>query len=144
MLTDAQVERYSRQVILPEVGGRGQARLLGARVALAGDGPAAGTAATLLGRAGVGTLALIDGPAALPELAPDCRLVRDPGAAVDVAVDLRVGAARGATIGGARRPLVVGVEHGDRLTVATLVGRPCHACLPSSDDRPGTRHAVLA
>ena len=55
-LTDEQVERYSRQILLPEVGGRGQARLLGARVALAGSDEAAGVAATLLGRAGVGTL----------------------------------------------------------------------------------------
>jgi len=41
MLTDAQIERYGRQIILPEVGGRGQERLLAARVAVAGAGPAA-------------------------------------------------------------------------------------------------------
>src|SRR5207237_500696 len=31
VLTDARIDRYSRQIILPEVGGRGQPRLLGAR-----------------------------------------------------------------------------------------------------------------
>jgi hypothetical protein len=36
-LTDAQIDRYSRQIIVPRVGGRGQERLLGARMLLAGD-----------------------------------------------------------------------------------------------------------
>ena len=40
-LTDAQIERYSRQILLPEIGGRGQARLLAAHVVLAGAGEAA-------------------------------------------------------------------------------------------------------
>ena len=34
MLSDAQVERYSRQIILPEVGARGQEKLLSATIAL--------------------------------------------------------------------------------------------------------------
>jgi hypothetical protein len=36
-LTDAQIDRYSRQIIVPHVGGRGQERLLGAKMLLAGD-----------------------------------------------------------------------------------------------------------
>jgi hypothetical protein len=52
MLTDAAVERYSRQILLPEVGGRGQARLLEARVYVQGD-DAAAVAIDLLERAGV-------------------------------------------------------------------------------------------
>ncbi|TMA45273.1 MAG: hypothetical protein E6J81_13035, partial [Deltaproteobacteria bacterium] len=58
-LTDAQIERYSRQILLPEIGGRGQARLLAAHVVLAGAGEAATAAAVLLGRAGVGALDLL-------------------------------------------------------------------------------------
>ena len=52
-LTDEQIERWSRQILLPEVGGRGQLRLLAARVAIAGDGPVATWTADLLRRAGV-------------------------------------------------------------------------------------------
>jgi len=52
MLTDATVERYSRQILLEEVGGRGQARLLDAIVHVDGGG-AAVVASDLLERAGV-------------------------------------------------------------------------------------------
>ena len=46
MLRSADVERYARQVIVPEIGARGQARWLAARVAVRGGGPfAARTAA---------------------------------------------------------------------------------------------------
>ena len=37
-LTDAQIDRYSRQIILPEVGGRGQERLLARCVEVIGNG----------------------------------------------------------------------------------------------------------
>jgi hypothetical protein len=53
-LSDDQVERYSRQILLPEVGGRGQERLLAARVVLRGDAAVASFAADLLAAAGVG------------------------------------------------------------------------------------------
>lgn len=57
-LTDAQIERYSRQIILPQVGGRGQQRLLQATVSLIGRGPLAENAALYLAAAGVGRLEL--------------------------------------------------------------------------------------
>ena len=137
MLTDAQVERYGRQIILPEVGGRGQQRLLAARVAVAGAGPAATAAVTLLGRAGVGTLHVSAGVGALPELSPDCRCGSSEGPAADVAVGLLEltatdddAPAHGAPFGleAARRPFVLGLLAGDRILVATLVGRPCMRC----------------
>ncbi len=137
MLTDAQVERYGRQIILPEVGGRGQERLLAARVAVAGAGPAATAAVTLLGRAGVGTLHVSAGVGALPELSPDCRCGASEGPAADVTVcQLELTAtdddapAHGAPFGleAARRPFVLGLLAGDRILVATLVGRPCMRC----------------
>ena len=56
MLTDAQVERYSRQIVLPEIGARGQERLLAARVALAGDAATIALVRMLLERAGIGSL----------------------------------------------------------------------------------------
>jgi len=55
-LDDRQVELFSRQVLLREVGGRGQERLLAARVLVLGDGPEAEAAATYLAGAGIGTL----------------------------------------------------------------------------------------
>jgi adenylyltransferase/sulfurtransferase len=59
-LTDAQAERYSRQIILPEVGGAGQKRLLGGRVAVVGAGGLGSPVIAYLAAAGVGTLDLID------------------------------------------------------------------------------------
>ncbi len=137
-LTDAQVERYSRQIILPEVGARGQERLLGARVALAGGGPAAVAAATLLGRAGVGAIDLAADVPDLPELAPDCRIGRgtDGDVVVDLSGDRSASVARGRRAAVARGPFVAGTLDGTRVTVATLVGRPCIACLAAPDVPP--------
>src|SRR5262249_52054990 len=132
-LTDVQVERYSRQIVLPEVGGRGQERLLAASVVVGGDGTAAATAAVLLGRAGVGTLHVWDRLGPLPELSPECRVRRHAGSAGTPAADVDVGLSEPG--GGApfaleppTRPLVLGILRDGRLAVATLVGRPCRQC----------------
>jgi len=96
MLSDAQVERYARQIVLPEVGGRGQARLLASRAHVLGDGPASRHAADLLRRAGV----------------------QVSSAAPSVVVDLQVDAPFPATAGAA--PLVLGRLHETYATVVSL------------------------
>lgn len=53
-------ERYSRQVLYPAIGERGQERLGAAHVAIVGCGATGAAAAGLLARAGVGILTLID------------------------------------------------------------------------------------
>lgn len=55
-LTDEQIELYSRQIILREVGGTGQSALRAARVLVLGSGAAAATCVSYLVGAGVGTV----------------------------------------------------------------------------------------
>ena len=58
--TDEQIERYSRHIILPEVGGEGQSRLLESKVLLVGAGGLGSPAAFYLAAAGIGNMGLID------------------------------------------------------------------------------------
>jgi adenylyltransferase/sulfurtransferase len=148
-LSDPQIERYSRQILLPEVGGHGQERLLAARIAVRGTDPAAVMAATLLGRAGVGSLD-VAASLALPELSPDCTVTRDGGeaaAAPDLVVDLH-GPADGTPASG--HPLVLGALGGTHATLLTLAGRPCIRCIAPADrpalgdEHDGTLAALAA
>lgn len=59
-LRDDQLERYARHIILKEIGGEGQARLLGAHVAVIGAGGIGSPAIQYLAAAGVGRLTVID------------------------------------------------------------------------------------
>ena len=60
MLSDAELDRYARQIILPAFGGAGQARLNAAHVAIIGAGGIGCPAITYLAAAGVGRLTIID------------------------------------------------------------------------------------
>ncbi|HZU39875.1 MAG TPA: molybdopterin-synthase adenylyltransferase MoeB [Solirubrobacteraceae bacterium] len=59
-LTPEQRERYSRHLLLPEVGTEGQLKLLDAKVLLLGAGGLGSPAALYLAAAGVGTLGIVD------------------------------------------------------------------------------------
>lgn len=58
--TEDQLQRYSRHIILPEVGGKGQKKLLNARVFIIGAGGLGCPVGYYLAAAGVGTLGIID------------------------------------------------------------------------------------
>jgi molybdopterin/thiamine biosynthesis adenylyltransferase/rhodanese-related sulfurtransferase len=59
-LTESQLDRYSRHILLPEVGERGQERLLKGKVLFLGAGGLGSPAALYLAAAGVGTIGLVD------------------------------------------------------------------------------------
>ena len=59
-LTPVQVERYSRHIIMPQVGPSGQRKLMEAKVLIIGAGGLGGPAALYLALAGVGTIGIVD------------------------------------------------------------------------------------
>ena len=62
-LTDEQLERYSRHIILKEVGAKGQKKLLNAKVLIIGAGGLGAPAAMYLAAAGVGHIGIVDADA---------------------------------------------------------------------------------
>jgi len=60
LLSDAELDRYARQIILPQFGGAGQAKLKAAHVAVIGAGGIGCPAITYLAAAGVGRLTIVD------------------------------------------------------------------------------------
>jgi molybdopterin-synthase adenylyltransferase len=137
-LSDAQIERFSRQIILPQIGASGQQRLLHSSAALAGDGALAEHVALYLSGAGIGPLALHGRDrervrAELLDLNPEVQIslpseafgARDADVliACDVAPDALERAAA------LRRPLVAGGAEADAgwLVVAADAGI-CAAC----------------
>ena len=60
MLTDDELERYARHIVLREVGGAGQMKLRGSRVAVVGAGGIGVPVLQYLAAAGVGALTVVD------------------------------------------------------------------------------------
>src|SRR5690349_20085721 len=59
-LSQEQKQRYSRHLLIPEVGSEGQAKLLGSKALLIGAGGLGSPAALYLAAAGVGTIGIVD------------------------------------------------------------------------------------
>ncbi len=60
LLTAAQARRYSRQTLIPEIGQKGQRRLLDSKVLLIGAGGLGSPVALYLAASGIGTIGLVD------------------------------------------------------------------------------------
>lgn len=60
MLTDEQIERYSRHIMLKEVGGKGQKRLFDGRVLIIGAGGLGSPIALYIAAAGIGSIGIAD------------------------------------------------------------------------------------
>ena len=60
LLSDEQRRRYSRHLLIPEIGAEGQARLLGSKALIVGAGGLGSPAALYLAAAGVGTIGIVD------------------------------------------------------------------------------------
>jgi molybdopterin/thiamine biosynthesis adenylyltransferase/rhodanese-related sulfurtransferase len=60
LLTPAQARRYSRQTLIPEIGPKGQRRLLDSKVLLIGAGGLGSPVALYLAASGIGTIGLVD------------------------------------------------------------------------------------
>ena len=58
--TNEQLERYSRHIILKEIGAKGQKKLLNGKVLIIGAGGLGAPAALYLAAAGVGTIGIVD------------------------------------------------------------------------------------
>jgi molybdopterin-synthase adenylyltransferase len=59
-LSDAQLDRYARHIIMPEIGGLGQRKLCAAKVLVIGAGGLGSPVLEYLAAAGVGTLGIVD------------------------------------------------------------------------------------
>src|SRR5687768_9513375 len=59
-LSDQELERYARHIVLPRFGGAGQTKLKAARIAVVGAGGIGSGAIPALAAAGIGKLSIID------------------------------------------------------------------------------------
>jgi hypothetical protein len=109
-LTEEEVRRYARQILLAPIGGSGQVRLAQGSILLHGDAP---LCATYLAAAGLGRLIVTGAPPALAARDPASFRLESgpPDAAAAVVLDLHDGAAFHA----ARGRRLWGAAHGRRV-----------------------------
>lgn len=145
-LSDAQVERYSRQIVLREIGGAGQARLLATSVLLLGGGPLAEMAALYLAGAGIGRIALFQATDSLADAVRDLNpdVAVEHGAAVDATYDVVVACdaepaaiARAAT---GRTIIAAGLSDAGGWLVIAAPGGACASCVALR--HAGQQHAA--
>jgi molybdopterin-synthase adenylyltransferase len=113
--TENEIGRYSRHILLKEVGGTGQARLRAARVLIVGAGGLGSPVALYLAAAGVGTIGVVDDDRV--ELSNLQRQIAHTTA--------RLGAGKADSAAAAMReinPEVVVRAHAERLTAANAPG----------------------
>lgn len=113
-LSDRQIERYSRQIVLPEIGGRGQEALLGSAAAVIGTGGAAETAAFYLAGAGVGNIDLFPGSSEATEAA---RVIADGLLGLNPEIRVQVDRLPGDFSAGWTEPYGVVLAAGDSATL---------------------------
>ena len=135
-LTEAEIERYARHIVLADVGGAGQQKLKAARVLVVGAGGLGAPLIQYLAAAGVGTVGIVDDDrVALSNL--QRQIIHDTASVGRAKVE----SAREAV---ARLNPLVGVEiHAFRLTAdnaAALVGQ--YDLVADGSDNFATRYAV--
>lgn len=114
--TDAQIKRYARHILLPEVGGKGQEKLLAARVLVIGAGGLGSPLLLYLAAAGIGTIGICDDD--LVELSNLQRqVVHDTTTLGQLKVDSAIARLQ------ALNPEVKVERFADRLTAATALER---------------------
>ena len=59
-MTEMQIRRYARHIVLPEIGGIGQSKLIASRVLVLGAGGLGAPLLQYLAAAGIGTLGVVD------------------------------------------------------------------------------------
>lgn len=125
MLTDAEVDRFSRHILLREVGGVGQERLRAAGVRLSRLDEAGRACALWLARAGLGFFDLPDDPLPAPASDPSGLLVAaDAGRPLGEAVRERLlfhGSGLRFSPGGRQVEVGQGVEAGVRAALEAMV-----------------------
>jgi adenylyltransferase/sulfurtransferase len=137
-LSDAELARFSRQLLLPGMSGLAQERLRAARVRVVGGGPIAGPALLYLAAAGVGTLYLDDAADVAPEDAAGW--LYPPGRAGEARVTAALEALKAASAFARARIHATGADPTAALVCAT--GRLAREAAESAR-QAGILHAVV-